>query len=46
MRRSRSQSRRRRHSSSESSKKYYERKHRSNRYETKRKSGWDSKTRK
>ncbi|CAD8101965.1 unnamed protein product [Paramecium primaurelia] len=46
IRRSRSQSRRRRHSSSESSKKYYERKHRSNRYETKRRSGWESKTRK
>ncbi|CAD8075114.1 unnamed protein product [Paramecium sonneborni] len=48
-RRSRSQSRKMRHSSSDSSKKYHDRKHRQNRYETKRKSGWEnnsSKTRK
>ncbi|CAD8074999.1 unnamed protein product [Paramecium primaurelia] len=48
-RRSRSQSRKRRHSSSDSSKKHHDRKHRQNRYETKRKSGWEnnsSKTRK
>ncbi|CAK79331.1 unnamed protein product (macronuclear) [Paramecium tetraurelia] len=41
-RRSRSQSRKRRHSSSDSSKKYHDRKHRQNRYETKRKSGWEN----